>query len=122
MSNEFETLLAEGEAFIAKLKTHLSPAVQTEVKAAENDAHAIVSDAASYIKANGLSDLEALAITFVSAMVPGASWTVMLGSLKAQAVTDGVKLVEGAEAVVASKAQADLLAQGKIAAPAPAAA
>ncbi len=107
----------EMERLIAKGKAMLSSEAQAEVKAVENEAHTIITDAVSYIKANGLHDLETLAITFVSALVPGASWSAMLGALKTQAVADGVTLVEGAEAVVAAKVQADLLVQGKIAAP-----
>ncbi len=112
-----EAILTDVETFLKGLKEKFSPAVQAEVKAVENEGHAIVTDAVTYIKANGLADLEALAITFVSALIPGGSWVTMLGALKAQAVTDGITLIEGAEAVVAAKVQADLLVQGKTPAP-----
>ncbi len=111
-------IITEIEALLGKLKASFSPAVQAEVKAVENEAHAIVTDAVTYIKANGLADLEAIALTVVSAMVPGTSWGAVLTAVKTQAVTDGVKLLDGAEAVVAAKVQADLIAVGKLAAPA----
>lgn len=110
MSAEIITWL-KNEA--AKLEAEFAP----EIKTVENDAHEIVTDAVSYIKANGLQDLEQIALTIVAAMVPGASWTGVLANVKAQAVTDGVKLLEGAEAIVAAKVQADLIAIGSIAAP-----
>lgn len=114
-------ILDDAKALVAKIEAEFSPAVQADVKAAENEVHTIVNDAKSYVEVNGLQDLEQLAITAVTAMVPGASWAVMLGALKTQAVAAGVKLVDGAEAVVAAKVQGDLLAVGKIAAPASAA-
>jgi len=106
-------IITDIENLLAKAKALLSPAAVAEVKTIENEGHTIVADAVSYIKANGLHDLEQLAITFVGALASGASWTGMLTALKAQAVTDGITLVEGAEAIVAAKVQADLLVQGK---------
>lgn len=102
MSNQ---IIAWLEAELAKFRP--------EIKTVENDSHAIITDAVSYIKVNGLQDLEQIALTIVAAMVPGASWAATLASIKTQAVTDGAKLLEGAEAIVAAKVQADLLAAGK---------
>lgn len=102
-------VITDVENFIAKIRAEFAP----EVKAVENDVHAIVSDAVTYIKTKGLQDLEQLALIFVSAMVPGASWIDMLAELKTKAIADGIALVEGDEAIVAAKVQADLLVQGK---------
>lgn len=113
-------IITEIEDFLSGLKAKLSPAVQEEVKVVENEGHAIITDAVTYIKANGLQDLEKLAITFVTALAPGASWGAMLLALKAQAITDGITLVQGAEAVVAAKVQGDLIAVGTLPAPTPA--
>lgn len=110
-------IIAEGEAFLAKLRAEFSP----EVKTVENDVHAVVTDAVSYIKVNGLQDLEQIALTLVTAMVPGTSWAALLASIKAQAITDGVALLDGSEDIVASKVKADLTAIGTVPALAPAA-
>ena len=103
------SILADAKALIVRLESEFQP----EIKTAENDAHAVVTDAVSYIKVNGLQDLEQIALTLVAAMVPGASWTGVLAAIVAQAKTDGVKLLDGAEAIVAAKVQGDLLAIGK---------
>lgn len=106
-------IIQEIEASVAKLKANLSPAVQADIKKVENAGHDIVHTATDYIKTNGLQDLYQIALVLVSAMVPGASWTATLASVKTQAIADGVKLLEGSESVVAAQAQADLLAAGK---------
>lgn len=102
-------LITEIEGLLAQVKAKFKP----EIKAAENAGHAIVTDAASYIQANGLHDLEQIALTLVSAMVPGASWTGVLASIEAQAIADGKAIIQGSVAIVGAKAQADLLAVGK---------
>ena len=71
----------------------------------------------NYIKTNGLQDLYQIALTVVGAALPGASWTGILASIEAQAVTDGKTLLAGSSAVVASLAQSDLIAAGKLLAP-----
>lgn len=109
------TLIEEGEAWIAKLKSHLSASTRADIKDVQNAGHEIVADAVSYIKVNGLHDLEQLALTLVAAMVPGASWVATLATIKSQAIADGIAIIDGAEAVVAAKVQADLLAAGKAA-------
>lgn len=85
------------------------------IKKVENDGHEIVTDAVSYIKINGLHDLEQIALAFISGMTAGTPWAEVLAGIKTQAVADGVKLLEGSEAVVAAKAQGDLIALGTIA-------
>lgn len=106
-------IIEEIEAFAASLRAKYAP----EVKVVENDVHGIITDAVSYIKVNGLADLEQIAISLVAAMVPGTSWPLVLAAIKAQAIAAGVKLLDGAEAVVAAKAQSDLIAMGTIAPP-----
>lgn len=107
------SILDDAKALVAKLEAEFAP----EIKVAENDAHTIVTDAASFIKTNGLQDLYQIALTLVAAAVPGASWSGVLASIDAQAVTDGKTLIQGATAVVAAQAQADLVAVGKAIAP-----
>ena len=85
----------------------------TAVATVEADAESIGGAGWAYIKNNGLADLYQIALTLVGAMVPGASWTGVLAAIVVQAKSDGVALLQGAEAVVAGQAQADLLAAGK---------
>lgn len=95
----------------SKLKS--STAVSTAIADAEN----IGGAGWAYIKTNGLTDLYDIALTLVAAALPGASWVTTVASIKAKAIADGVALLEGAEAVVAAQAQADLMSAGKLAAP-----
>lgn len=104
------SILDEAEAFLAKLRAEFSP----EIKTVENEAHAIITDAVSYIKVNGLHDLEQIALTLVANMIPGTSWAALLTNIKTQAIADGVKLLEGAEDIVASKVKGDLTATGAV--------
>lgn len=108
-----ESLLQQAEEFFHNLKSHLSPAVQADIKAVQNAGHDLVNAAQSYIEKNGLQDLYAIALTLVGAMAPGASWAGTLAAIEAQAVADGKSLIQGAIGVVAAQAQADLLAAGK---------
>lgn len=103
-------IIAEIETLFDKLKTALAPAEATAVA----DIETIGKSALDYIKTNGLQDLYQLALVAVSAMVPGASWSATLASIEAQAIADGKQLVQGATAVVAAQAQADLIAAGKL--------
>lgn len=115
MTNE---IIAEFEAVFAKVKAALTPAVET----VEADAEAIGSATLSYIKANGLEDLYQLALTIVGGAVAGTPWTATLAAVAAQGITDGKQLEQGAVAVVAAQAQADLISAGKLLAPVPSAA
>jgi hypothetical protein len=103
-------IIAKAEALLADLKAHFAP----EIKTVQNDFHDVVNAADTYIKANGLQDLYQIALTLVSAAAPGASWIATVASIEAQAVTDGKKIVQGATAIVAAQAQADLIAAGKL--------
>lgn len=109
-------ILDDAKALVARLEAEFKP----QIKAVENEAHAIVTDAVSYIKINGLQDLEQLALILVTAMVPGTSWSALLATIKTQAIADGVKILEGSEDIVASKVKADLTAIGTVPALAPA--
>lgn len=86
-------------------------------KIVEADIKAAGTATLNYIKTNGLQDLYQIALTVVAAAIPGASWATTLASIETQAVTDGKQLIAGASAVVASQAQADLIAVGKLLAP-----
>lgn len=107
-------IIIEIETLLGKLKAAVTPAVET----AEADVVSAGKATLDYIKTNGLQDLYQLALTAVAAAVPGASWTAVLASIEAQAVADGKQLASGATAVVAAQAQADLIAAGKLLAPA----
>lgn len=110
-------IIDEIKAGIAKLEAELAPAAET----AEADAKAIGSAAFNYIKTNGLQDLYQIAMTIVGAAVSGTPWGTTLASITAQAVTDGKQIEQGAVAVVAAQAQADLIAAGSLLPPAAAA-
>ncbi len=104
------TILADAKALVAKLEGIFEPAAKVVV----TDAEAVGSASWAYIKTNGLQDLYQIALTVVGAMTPGASWTAALASIEAQAVKSEKQLVSGATAIVASQAQADLIAAGKL--------
>ena len=112
------SVLAWLKAEVVKLEAAAEP----EIKAVENEAHVIITDAASYVKANALQDIEQLTITIVGAMLPGAPWAGVLAAIETQALAMGRQLVAGASDIVASKVKADLVAIGKLPASAPAAA
>lgn len=102
-------------AFLDKVKALIAEFEgSSEVQAVETDVQAIGSTTLNYIKTNGLQDLYQIAMTLVAAALPGASWTGVLASIEAQAITDGKTLISGASAIVASQAQADLIAAGKL--------
>lgn len=91
--------------------------VKTVVKATATELKAIAGTGWNYIANHGLQALYALAQEALLAMQPGVGWTTLLVQLGKDAVQKGVKIVEGAEAVVAAQAQADLIAAGKLPAP-----
>lgn len=88
----------------------------TAVKAVEADVEAIGTATVSYIKTNGLQDLYQLALGLLPTLV-GAPWGATLAALEAKALEMGKVLLTGASAIVASQAQADLIAAGKLIAP-----
>ncbi len=107
-------IITEIEELLTKLKAAFSPAVNSEIKTIQDEVHDVINTAEDYIRVHGFQDLAMLAATFLTAMVPGGSWTVMLAALKAQAIANGLTLIEGAEDVVANKVKADLVATGKL--------
>ncbi len=92
----------------AKLKS--STAVETAVADVEN----IGGAGWAYVKTNGLQDIYQIALGVLAAAIPGASWTGILASVEAQAISAGKTLVTGAAAVVTAQAQADLISAGKL--------
>ena len=106
-------IVDDAEALLAKIKAEFTP----EVKDVENDLKDIGSATLNYIKTNGLQDVYQIALTVIGAMVPGASWATALASIETQAVSAGKTLATGTSAIVASMAQSDLIAAGKLIAP-----
>ena len=107
-------ILDEAIAFIESLKAKLSPAAQADVKAVQNAGHEIVTDAVSYIETNGLQDLETIASGVLTSVATGTPWATILASVKVAGEAAGKSLAAGAVAVVTAKAQADLIAVGKL--------
>ncbi len=103
-------ILEDAKALVAKIEAEFAPAVA----GAESDLQQAGVATLNYIKANGLQDLYQIALTVVGAMLPGASWTAALASIETQAVADGKQILSGSTAVVASMAQSDLIAAGKL--------
>lgn len=110
MTNILETIYADAKALVAKIEG------SQIAQEAEKDVEAAGSATLNFIKTNGLQDLYQIALAVVSAMA-GAPWAATLASIETQAVTDGKQLIAGATATVASLAQADLIAAGKMIAP-----
>lgn len=104
------SILDDAKALVAKIESEFSPAVTV----AETDLKDIGTTTLNYIKTNGLQDVYQIALTVVGAMAPGASWTAALASIESQAVAAGKTLIKGASAIVASIAQSDLIAAGKL--------
>lgn len=114
-------LIEEIETFLAGLKAKLSPEQKAAVKDIQNEGHAVVTDAATYIKANALQDLEQIAVGVLTSIASGTPWGAVLTAVEQQAVSAGKSILAGSVAVVTAKAQADLMAVGTIPTPAPAA-
>lgn len=104
--NELKDLIEQVEAAILPAK-----------KAIENEAHALENTAWTYIKTNGLHDLYQIAVSAVQAATAAQPWGEVLAFIEQQALAEGKQLLQGAVALVAAQAQADLIAGGKIAAP-----
>jgi hypothetical protein len=104
---DIETEISE---IFSRMKS--SPAVQ----AVETDIKSIATATVSYIKSNGLEDIYQLALEALPALT-GQPWLTVLAKIEADAITAGKTLAKGASAIVASQAQADLLAAGTLTAP-----
>jgi hypothetical protein len=107
-------IFTEIEEFITGLRAKYA----TPIKTIENEGHSIVSDAVSYIEANGLTDLEAIAANVLTSVASGTPWPTILTAVKMAGEADGKTLAAGAVSVVTAKVQADLLAAGKLTTPA----
>ena len=103
-------IFTEIEEFITGLRAKYA----TPIKTIENEGHSIVSDAVSYIEANGLQDLEAIATSVLTSVASGTPWKAILTGVETAAVAAGKTLLAGSVAVVTAKAQADLIAVGKL--------
>jgi len=101
---------ADAEALLAKIKDN------TIVETAVGDAKAIESASVSYLKANGLQDIYQLALDFLPALL-GQPWGTVVAKVGTEAVAMGKTLTEGEKALIASQAQADLIAAGKLLTP-----
>lgn len=111
MTNAIE---AKIDQWIADFKAAITPAVTV----VEADAETIGKASLSFIKTQGLQDLYKLALTLVGSAVAGAPWTATLAAITTAAVADGKEVAQGAVAVVAAQAQADLIAAGTLLPPA----
>lgn len=100
-------IIADLEAIIAKIKG--SPIIQT----VETDIKSAGSATLSYIEANGLQDAYQIALNVVLPMI-GTPWTGVLAAVRTAIIADGKILLTGAESILASQAQADLIALGKV--------
>ena len=107
-------IITDVDDFIAKIKAEFQP----EVKAVENDVKSAASATLAYIEKNGLQDAYQIALTVVGAAVAGSPWGATLTAVTSAVVADGKTIESGAVAILASQAQADLIAAGTIAAPA----
>lgn len=107
---KFEELEADVLALFAKAKA--SPIVATAI----TDIEEIGSATINYIKSNGLQAVYTLALDLLPILV-GQSWGTVLAKLRTDAIAAGHVLIDGSEAIIASQAQADLIAAGKLLGP-----
>lgn len=106
-------LIAEVKAVIARWEAN--PVVGDAVNTVVTDIEAAGSATASYVKTKGYEAAYQIALTLVGGMVPGANWLATLASIVEQVKAAGLAIEQGAEAILAAQAQADLLAVGKAA-------
>jgi len=114
--------MANLEVLYTELKTKIEAieaviAGQPQVQTFETDIDEIVDEAGNYIKVNGLQDVYSLAKALLLSVATQTPWAELCANLASQAVSAGIALAKGAEAIVLGKAQADLLATGSIASP-----
>lgn len=121
IKDDIHAIIDRAEALIAKAKAVFPAPVQAEVKAVENEVHTIVHSAAEYIKTKGLQDVYTLATDLLTGAVGGAPWGRLLADLISKAAAMGKELLHEEAGIVLGQAQVDLIAEGKLVAPAPAA-
>lgn len=107
------SILADAKALVAKIESEFSP----QIKIAENDAKAIGAATLSFIETNGLKDLYTIAMTVLTNVASSTPWVTVLATVVSQGEAAGIAIAKGAESVVVSQAQADLIATGTIPAP-----
>lgn len=108
MTNAFVT---EVKALLAKFEAN------TEVQTIETDVKAIGVSALNFIKTNGLTDLYNIALSVLAGAATGTPWASIGATVVSQGETAGITIAKGAESIVIAQAQADLIAQGTLAAP-----
>lgn len=117
-----ETLLAQGEAWLASLKSHLSPAVQAEIKTVQNEGHAVVAAVETgaltieqQIVAMGYPMLIQDALELVTGALTGSPWATLVGTLIKTAENQGHTLVATAADAALNLAKAKLVVAGTVA-------
>lgn len=100
----FEDVVGDLKAFVTRLEG--TKTVQT----AETEVKAIGSAALSYISANGLKDLYAIAMSALSGAATGTAPEAIAATVLSQGEAAGIAIAKGAEQVVIAQAQADLAA------------
>lgn len=113
MTNILTDIVNDFEAALSKLKGDAAPAV----KVVENDAKAIGASALSYIKSNGLTDLYTIATGVLTTAMTGTPWATILASVVTKGEAAGITIAKGAEAIVVSQAQADMIAAFRLVSP-----
>lgn len=106
-------IITDIENLLAKLKADTAP----EVAAVETDVEAAGSAAWAYIKANGLTDLIAIAKSALLGVATGTSYATILATVVTEGESAGITIAKGAESIVVAAAQADLIAVGQLPAP-----
>lgn len=104
-------LIAEIKALVAKFEGN--PVVKEVV----TDIEDIGASSLNFIKTQGLADLYQIALAALAGAATGTPWAQIGATVIVQGEQAGIQIVKGAEAIVLAQAQADLIAQGKLASP-----
>lgn len=115
MSNE---VIAWLKSELAKFEGEAAPAIAIVETDVDTGAKAV----AAWVKTQGLADLYAIAKSALLAAATGTPWNAILASVVTAGEAAGIQIAKGAEGVVVSMAQADLIAAGTLASPSAAAA
>src|ERR1035437_1269881 len=103
-------IITEIEGLLSKLKSTFSPAVAAEVKAVENAGHELVSTSWEVLKTKGLQEAYAIVSAVVLSALAGTPWGVTLAGATVAVVAAGHDIAHAEIAMLASQAQADLIA------------
>lgn len=90
----------------------------TAVQTVETDAKEVESASWNLIKTQGLQDVYQIAETELLAAIAGTPWTAVLTGIETAAIAAGKALGKEVIASIGAQAQADLIAAGKLLAPA----